>query len=123
MLFKVDHASMAASVEARAFYLYHPLVEFTLSLPIDRLIRQDGKYLLKRYLERYVPKENLYRPKHGFGLKQGHHKTWLDPSMQNYLRGNPERAQRLYFGACSLYEWLHTQEAIVRRDLNSPPVK
>lgn len=136
MLFKVDRASMAASVEARAFYLYHPLVEFALSLPTDRLIRQDGKYLLKRYLERYVPKENLYRPKHGFGLKQGQHKTWLDPSMQNYLRenagvnyepvlarGNPERAKRLYFGARSLYEWLLTQKAAVRRDLNSPPVK
>lgn len=132
MLFKVDRASMAASVEARAFYLYHPLVEYALSLPTDRLIKQDGKYLLKRYLERYVPKENLYRVKHGFGLKQVKHKTWIEPPMQNYLRetagvdyksvlvrGNQERAKRLYFGARSLYEWLHTQKAAVRWSVGS----
>lgn len=127
-LFKVDRASMAASVEARAFYLYHPLVEFALSLPTDRLIQQGGKYLFKRYLERYVPKENLDGAKPGSGLERVKHKTWLDPAMQNYLRdraginykpalacGNSERAKRLYFGARSLYEWLDSQKAAVRR--------
>jgi len=127
-LFKVDRASMAASVEARAFYLYHPLVEFALSLPTDRLIQQGDKYLLKRYLERYVPKENLDSAKPGFGLERVKHKTWLDPAMRNYLReragisyepvlarGNSERTKRLYFGARSLYEWLDSQKAGVRR--------
>lgn len=133
VLFKVDRAAMAASVEARAFYLYHPLVEFALSLPTDRLIQQGDKSLFKRYLERYVPEENLGRTKPGFGLERVKHKAWLDPSMQNYLReragisyeavlarGNSERAKRLHFGARSLYEWLDSQKAGVRRELDSP---
>ncbi len=131
-LFKVDRASMAASVEARAFYLYHPLVEFALSLPTDRLIQQGDKSLFRRYLERYVPEENLDRIESGFGLERAKPKTWLDPSMQHYLReragisyeavlprGNSERAKRLYFGARSLYEWLDSQKAGGRRELDS----
>ena len=128
-LFKVDRAAMAASVEARAFYLYHPLVEFALSLPTDRLIQQGDKSLFKRCLERYVPEENLGRTERGFGLERVKPKTWLSPAMQSYLReragisygpvlarGNSERAKRLYFGARSLYEWLDSQKSGVRRE-------
>lgn len=131
-LFRVDRASMAASVEARFFYLYHPLVEFALSLPTDRLIQQGDKSLFKRYLERYVPEGNLERTKPGFGLERVKPKTWFDPTMQNYLReragisyemvlarGNSERAKRLCFGARSLYEWLDSQKSGVRRGLDS----
>ncbi|MGR8934302.1 MAG: asparagine synthase (glutamine-hydrolyzing) [Gammaproteobacteria bacterium] len=135
MLFKVDRASMAASVEARAFYLYHPLVEFALSLPSELLVQHDGKYLLKRLLERYVPKDNLYRKKHGFGLRQTRHEDWLDDSMRRYLldaagidygpvliRGNSIRAKRLYFGARSLYEWLRSQDLPILHDAFYEPV-
>jgi asparagine synthase (glutamine-hydrolysing) len=134
MLFKVDHASMAASVEARAFYLYHPLVEFVLSLPADRLIHKDGKNLFKRYLESHVPKENPYRTKRGFGLERAQHGSWLDPAMQNHLHemmgvsygrtlahGDPESVKRLRFGARSLHEWLLTQKTTLHQALNFPP--
>lgn len=128
-LFKVDRASMAASVEARVFYLYHPLVEFALSLPTAKLIQQGDKSLFKRYVEL---EESPARSKRGLTLERGKHKAWLDPSMQKYLReragisyqpvlarGNSERVKCLYFGARSLYEWLDSQKAGVRRELDS----
>jgi asparagine synthase (glutamine-hydrolysing) len=67
ILTKVDRASMAASLEARVPMLDHALVEWAATLPSDlRLHKGEGKYILKRALEPYVPRENLYRAKQGF---------------------------------------------------------
>lgn len=37
-----------------------------LNLKINRRIRKDGKYLLKKLAERYLPEKVIYRPKAGF---------------------------------------------------------
>ena len=67
ILTKVDRASMAVSLEAREPLLDHRLVEFAARLPVEaRLNRGTGKYLMKRALERHLPREILYRPKMGF---------------------------------------------------------
>jgi asparagine synthase (glutamine-hydrolysing) len=67
ILTKVDRASMAASLEAREPLLDHRLIEFAASLPEGlRLRHGQGKWLLKKTMERYLPRDVLYRPKQGF---------------------------------------------------------
>ena len=66
---KVDRASMAHSLEVREPLMDHPLVEWLSSLPPDLKLRKgEGKYLLKKALEPYLPAEILYRPKMGFAV-------------------------------------------------------
>ena len=67
ILVKVDRASMAASLEVRVPMLDHRFVEWASSLPHELKLRgAEGKYILKRALEPYVPHDNLYRSKRGF---------------------------------------------------------
>ena len=47
----------------------HPLVEWLASLPPSLKVRgQEGKYLLKKAMEPYLPSQVLYRPKMGFAV-------------------------------------------------------
>ena len=58
---------MAVSLEAREPLLDHRLIEFAATLPENlRLRRGEGKWLLKKTMQRYLPDEILYRPKQGF---------------------------------------------------------
>jgi asparagine synthase (glutamine-hydrolysing) len=67
ILTKSDRTSMAVSLEAREPLLDHRLVEFAATLPVGmRLRRGEGKWLMKKAMERYLPREVLYRPKMGF---------------------------------------------------------
>ncbi|QDM40009.1 XrtA/PEP-CTERM system amidotransferase [Altererythrobacter sp. TH136] len=67
ILTKTDRTSMAVSLEAREPLLDHRLIEFAAALPENlRIRRGQGKWLLKHTMERYLPREVLYRPKQGF---------------------------------------------------------
>lgn len=67
ILTKVDRTSMAVGLEAREPLLDHRLLEFAATLPDRMRIRGgQGKWLMKKTMETYLPKDILYRPKMGF---------------------------------------------------------
>lgn len=67
ILTKMDRTSMAVSLEAREPLLDYRFVEFAATLPASMRIRGgQGKWLMKKALEPYLPKDVLYRPKMGF---------------------------------------------------------
>jgi len=75
ILVKVDRAAMAASLETRVPLLDHRIYEMAWRLPDDLRNRPgQGKYLLRKVLDRYVPRPMFERPKMGFGVPVG---SWL----------------------------------------------
>lgn len=84
LLAKVDRASMAVSLEVRVPLLDHRVVEFSWRVPGHARIH-DGqtKWLLKKLLERYVPRTLFDRPKMGFSVPvdrwlRGPLREWAD---------------------------------------------
>ena len=66
---KVDVATMAHSLEARAPLLDHEVLEFALGLPDHWLLDGNGgKPLLKTLLARFLPADLFRRPKHAFSV-------------------------------------------------------
>lgn len=64
---RVDKSAMAASIETRAPFLSHPVVEFAAGLPFDFKLRGGtSKYLLKRAFADVIPSPIAKRPKMGF---------------------------------------------------------
>ncbi len=75
LLLLSDKATMAASIECRAPFMDHELVELTAKMPARLKVRGlTMKYILKKALEPWLPAEILYRKKRGFGAPIG---AWL----------------------------------------------
>jgi asparagine synthase (glutamine-hydrolysing) len=69
LLVKVDRASMACSLELRTPFLDHRLIEFAEGLPSQLKVHGfQLKYILKKAVERWLPKEIVYRQKRGFSV-------------------------------------------------------
>ncbi len=84
LMVKMDRASMAVALEARAPLMDYELCEYSWRLPMEYKIRGiEGKWLLRRILEQYVPRDLIDRPKTGFGVPiqdwlKGPLKSWGD---------------------------------------------
>lgn len=105
LLYKMDTASMANSLEVRNPYLDYRLMEYSYRLPVEFKIRNgESKYLMKKLLEKYLPKDLVYRRKWGFPAPVGNWlyrelsyliDKWLDPkliSQQGIF--NPEEVKK-----------------------------
>ena len=83
LLLYTDKISMNFSIEARVPMLDNDLVDFMESLPLEYKINgKEGKYIHKKFAERVLPKEIIYRKKKGF--KSPTEKWFKEIKGQNY---------------------------------------
>ena len=84
LLVKADKMTMAASLELRVPLLDHKLVEYTSLLPDKlKLNGNQGKYLLKKFMEKHIPHEIIYRKKQGFPVPIA---NWFRTSLYEQTR-------------------------------------
>jgi asparagine synthase (glutamine-hydrolysing) len=117
---KVDRASMAHSLEVREPLMDHPLVEWLSSLPPDfKLLNGQGKVLLKKALEPYLPPEILYRPKMGFAVPLA---QWFRGPLREPVRKavlGPVLAETGWFNASYLHRLVEGHQS-GRSDYSTP---
>ena len=79
-----DKMSMAEGVEVRVPLLSKKLVEFAASIP-DGLKQRgsESKWIFKKVMEGYLPRDLIYRPKTGFGAPV---RDWLRLELKDYVR-------------------------------------
>ncbi len=82
-LTRADKLGMASSVETRAPFMSHHVVNHALNIPA-RLKMKNGepKYVLKKSLEKILPHEILYRKKMGFSVPL---REWAGGYMSSYV--------------------------------------
>lgn len=87
---KVDRATMGVALEGREPFLDHKIIEFAMQLPDDLKIKgNETKYLLRKLLFKYVPRELIERPKQGFSIPV--QKWLLDLLKENLLALREDR--------------------------------
>jgi len=82
-LLYTDKMSMAVGVEVRVPFLDLDLVEFAAQVPARYKQRGiEGKWVLKKAMEPYLPHDVIYRPKTGFGAPLRH---WMRHELRELL--------------------------------------
>ena len=111
ILVKVDRASMAHGLEARAPFLDHHVVEAALRLPINQKLRgKTTKAVLRDLARTQLPEVITRRPKKGFGMPiakwlRGPLKRWASDLLDPVVLGEsgffvPEQGMRLLREHC-----------------------
>jgi len=78
-----DKMSMATGVEVRVPFLDLDLVDFAACIPNSFKQRgSEGKWVLKKAMESYLPHKVIYRPKTGFGAPLRH---WMRNELRELL--------------------------------------
>jgi len=135
VLVKVDRLSMAHSLETRAPFLDHRLVEFAASLPVQWKMKGfEKKHILKISQKGKLPHSTLFRAKKGFNapisawfmkdLQVMGREVTLDPALdawfvkkeienlwQEHLRGQKDHGLKL-FGLTCFGLWLNNYQSL-----------
>lgn len=78
-----DKMSMAVGVEVRVPFLDLDLVDFAAQIPLGLKQRgQEGKWVLKKAMEPYLPHDVIYRSKSGFGAPL---RRWMRHELRELL--------------------------------------
>jgi asparagine synthase (glutamine-hydrolysing) len=84
LLPRVDRTTMAHGLEARVPFLDHRLVELAVRIPArQKIVRGEGKHILKRAMADLLPPEILRRPKKPFGVPLA---PWLRGELAGFAR-------------------------------------
>jgi asparagine synthase (glutamine-hydrolysing) len=102
ILTKVDRATMSVGLEARVPILDHNVVQLAAGTPVAFKNRdRQLKYLLRRVLSKYVPRELWDRPKKGFGVPIS---RWLRTSLKSWAE------EELFRSNSQIFDWLDKGE-------------
>lgn len=134
ILVKVDRATMSVSLEGREPLLDHRIIELMAKLPSNFKISngKTTKYLMRKILNKHIPREFWERPKRGFGipankwfrneLKPLFEKYFFDKkrddkeilnynfirkTIENYFKTKDEQANYLRFWSLLMWEMWH----------------
>jgi asparagine synthase (glutamine-hydrolysing) len=111
---------MAHSLEVREPLMDHPLVEWLARLPSSLKVRaQEGKVLLKKAMEPYLPHEVMYRPKMGFAVPLA---QWFRGPLKKRVRDavlGPDLAATGYFNEKYLRHLVDAHQSGLR-DYSAP---
>ncbi len=94
ILTKVDRATMAVGLEARAPLLDYRVVELAFRIPSEMKVRgAEQKWVLKQLLRKYLPDPLVFRGKKGFGAPIG---EWLKGPLRTWASDllSQERLER-----------------------------
>ncbi|HEY2037680.1 MAG TPA: asparagine synthase (glutamine-hydrolyzing) [Steroidobacteraceae bacterium] len=94
ILVKVDRAAMAVSLETRVPFLDVEVARAAWRIPAAVHMRDGrGKWVLRRLLERHLPRELFERPKRGFAMPVA---NWLRGELHEWAEGylDPARLRR-----------------------------
>ncbi len=98
ILTKVDRMTMAVSLESRAPFLDHKLIEFVTRIPPGmKLHGSNAKHILKMAAADLLPSEIRNRPKQGFGVPID---SWINNELHDRIRDtlrDSATRQRGYF--------------------------
>jgi len=96
LLTKADRASMSFALELRAPFLDTGVLEFAAGVPVSERVRGfSTKVFLKRYAERYLPREIIHRRKRGLSVPLG---RWLRGPLRDWAAAALEPRQLEPFG-------------------------
>lgn len=83
LLMKKDKMGMATSVEARVPFLDHRFMELAFQIPSElKVKRLVTKYILKKSMEKLLPREIIYRKKEGFPTPIS---DWFRKELREYI--------------------------------------
>ncbi len=95
---KMDIATMANSLAARAPFLDHSFIEFVAGIPSQwKLKGMEGKFILKKAFSDFLPPAILRRKKMGFGVPMA---RWIREDLRNDVHDvllSPRTLSRGYF--------------------------
>jgi asparagine synthase (glutamine-hydrolysing) len=86
ILQKVDRATMSVSLEGREPFLDQNIIEWAAQLPSGyKYYKGQKKYILKQIVHKYIPKEQMERPKMGFAIPV---ESWLSKELKDLVYEN-----------------------------------